>query len=72
MSVREKLLNKERKLTWFDWFRKTKGTLKLRCADHGLSAMGKKAELVDYFSPLCIPQGHCQRITIEQRTVILL
>ena len=44
MSVREKLLTKELKLTRFDWFKKTKGTLKLRCADHGLSTAGNPVE----------------------------
>ena len=47
MSARDQILEKDRKLTRFDWFRKTKQTLRLRCADNGLQTDGKKAVLID-------------------------
>ena len=47
MSARAKILEKDRLLTRFEWFRKTKETLKLRCADYGLPTTGKKADLID-------------------------
>ena len=47
MSARDIILSKERKLTRFDFFKKTKRELKLRCADHGLLTTGKKADLID-------------------------
>ena len=57
MSGREAILNKERALTQFEWFRKTKHTLRLRCADHGLSTTGKKADLVARLFKFMHPTG---------------
>ena len=47
MSGREVTLNIKKKPTMFKWFRKTKHTLGLYCADQGLSTIGKKADLID-------------------------
>ena len=47
MSAQGIILSKERKLTRFDFFKKTKHEVKLLCADHGLLTMGKKADLID-------------------------
>ena len=47
MSAQDIILSKERKLTMFDFFKKTKREIKLCCADHGLLTTGKKADLID-------------------------
>ena len=46
-DAQEVISGKERRLSRFDWFRKTKQTLQLRCAAYGLSTVGKKANLID-------------------------
>ena len=46
-DAQEVIRGKERRLSRFDWFRKTKNTLQLRCAAYGLSTVGKKANLID-------------------------
>ena len=47
MSARESMLENDRKMSRFDWFRKTKHTLRRRCTQYGLPATGKKADLID-------------------------
>ena len=46
-DAQEVIRGKERRLSRFDLFRKTKSTLQLRCAAYGLSTVGKKANLID-------------------------
>ena len=46
-DAQEVIRGKKRRLSRFDWFRKTKNTLQLRCAAYGLSTVGKKANLID-------------------------
>eukprot|EP00112_Aurelia_sp_Birch-Aquarium-sp1_P016618 Seg3784.4 transcript_id=Seg3784.4/GoldUCD/mRNA.D3Y31 product="hypothetical protein" protein_id=Seg3784.4/GoldUCD/D3Y31 len=46
-DAQEIISGKERRLSRFDRFRKTKHTLQLRCAAYGLSTVGKKAALID-------------------------
>ena len=43
----EIITGKERRLSRFDWFHKTKDMLQLCCAACGLSTVGKKANLID-------------------------
>ena len=67
MSGREIVLSKEKKLTRFDWFRKTKHTLRLRCTDHGLSTTGKKADSVDRLFTFMHPPGNqVENVTHEE------
>ena len=47
MSAREVIKEREKRLTKYDWFRKTKQTLQMRCTEYGLSTTGKKAELIE-------------------------
>ena len=58
MSCREIVLSKEKKLARFDWFRKTKHTLRLCFVDCGLSTTGKKAVLVDRLFTFMHPPGN--------------
>jgi len=58
MSAREVILEKERRLTRLDWSKKTKHTLRLRCADHGLPTTGKKVDLIDRLFTYMHPTGN--------------
>lgn len=69
MSGKEVILNKEKKLTRFGLFKKTKHTLKLRCADHGLSSVGKKADLVDRLFNFMHPPGSLLENAPEEEMV---
>ena len=46
-DVQEVISVKERRRSRFDWFRRTKQTLQLRCAAYSLSTVGKRANLID-------------------------
>ena len=59
------MLTNERKLTRFDFFKKTKRELKLRCADHGLLTTGKKADLIERLFDFLHPHSSFEHLPEE-------
>jgi len=66
MSAREVILEKERRLTRLDWSKKTKHTLRLHCADHGLPTTGKKVDLIDRLFTYMHPTGNLLATTARE------